>query len=553
MIPVRQAILLTGIIALVMVTLAAASVLSPAGTVAEDDGAIPEAAIEETAVEDRAVEETTTGSIAATEPLPQGDTFTDDDGSVHEGDIEAIAAAGITHGCNPPANDRYCPGQVVTRGEMAAFLVRALELTDRADNPFLDDDGSVFEADIERLAAAGITQGCNPPHNDRFCPDAPISREQAAALLARGYGYRDRGAGNWFVDDDESIFEASIDMIRTAGVTAGCNPPANTHFCPTSPVTRDQMASLLARAEGLDPIVPTPKTAIVFTAAGDIGGHDDLGGAVFDSMAAEQADFFLLLGDVSYSQIEPETAWCDWAKGHFPTGHPIQVVGGNHEDDGRSDGFIGDFAGCVPDRMGATGSYGAEYYFDAGAVRVIMVAADLTVDGVSYGYDQPGAHRDWLLARIDEAQAAGRWTVVGTHKVCVTTGVKSCEIGEAMVDDLIAHGADLILHGHEHNYQRSHQLRCVDVDTTTPGCIADTDSDFSAGAGAVIAVTGWVGRDGYDVGGSDPEAGYFATLGGPNVEGWGPGYLTVTATLTTLTGTWTTVGGGHTDTFTIRR
>jgi hypothetical protein len=203
--------------------------------------------------------------------------------------------------------------------------------------------------------------------------------------------------------------------------------------------------------------------------------------------------------------------------------------------------------------MGATGSYGAEYYFDAGAVRVIMVAADLTVDGVSYDYDQPGAHRDWLLARVDEAQAAGRWTVVGMHKVCVTTGVKSCEIGEAMVDDLIAHGADLILHGHEHNYQRSHQLRCVDVDATTPGCIADADSDFSAGAGAVIAVAGWVGRDGYDVSGSDPEAGYFATLGGPNVEGWGPGYLTVTATLTTLTGTWTTVGGGTTDTFTIRR
>jgi hypothetical protein len=182
-----------------------------------------------------------------------------------------------------------------------------------------------------------------------------------------------------------------------------------------------------------------------------------------------------------------------------------------------------------------------------------MVAADLTIDGVSYDYDRPGAHRDWLLARVDEAEAAGRWTVVGAHKVCVTTGVKSCEIGEAMVDDLIAHGADVILHGHEHNYQRSHQLRCVDVDTTTPGCIADTDSDFAAGAGAVIAVTGWVGRDGYDVGGSDPEAGYFATFGGPNVAGWGPGYLTVTATDTTLTGTWTTVGGGATDTFTIRR
>ncbi|MDH4117662.1 MAG: hypothetical protein OEW30_09755, partial [Acidimicrobiia bacterium] len=36
-------------------------------------------------------------------------SFSDDEGSVHEGDIEAIAAAGITKGCNPPANDRFCP------------------------------------------------------------------------------------------------------------------------------------------------------------------------------------------------------------------------------------------------------------------------------------------------------------------------------------------------------------------------------------------------------------------------------------------------------------
>ena len=36
--------------------------------------------------------------------------FSDDDGSIHEADIEAIAAVGITLGCNPPANDEYCPG-----------------------------------------------------------------------------------------------------------------------------------------------------------------------------------------------------------------------------------------------------------------------------------------------------------------------------------------------------------------------------------------------------------------------------------------------------------
>ena len=58
-------------------------------------------------------------------PVPP-DTFSDDDGSVFEADIEWLAAAGITRGCNPPANDRFCPNDAVTRGQMAAFLHRAL-------------------------------------------------------------------------------------------------------------------------------------------------------------------------------------------------------------------------------------------------------------------------------------------------------------------------------------------------------------------------------------------------------------------------------------------
>ncbi|MFZ0626744.1 MAG: hypothetical protein WAN34_09640, partial [Acidimicrobiia bacterium] len=40
------------------------------------------------------------------------------------------------------------------------------------------------------------------------------------------------------------------------GVTVGCNPPANTHFCPDQKVTRDQMATFLTRALGLTPNRP---------------------------------------------------------------------------------------------------------------------------------------------------------------------------------------------------------------------------------------------------------------------------------------------------------
>ncbi len=64
-------------------------------------------------------------------PTDPGGTFVDDNGSVHEANIEAVAAEGITVGCNPPDNDEFCPGDPVSRGQMAAFLVRALDLHGR--------------------------------------------------------------------------------------------------------------------------------------------------------------------------------------------------------------------------------------------------------------------------------------------------------------------------------------------------------------------------------------------------------------------------------------
>jgi len=172
-------------------------------------------------------------------------------GSLFFGDVEWLAEQGITKGCNPPVNDRYCPDDAVTRGQMAAFLVRALGYADDGGgNRFSDDNDSVFEADIDRLATADVTRGCNPPVNDHYCPDDAVTRGQMAAFLVRALGYADDGGGDRFVDDDTSIFEADIDRLATAGVTYGCNPPTNTMFCPTQPVTRAQMAAFLHRALG---------------------------------------------------------------------------------------------------------------------------------------------------------------------------------------------------------------------------------------------------------------------------------------------------------------
>ncbi len=176
--------------------------------------------------------------------------FWDDDGSIFESDIERLAAAGITSGCNPPTNNRFCPNDHLTRGQMAAMMVRALNLTATDGTDFTDDNESVFEADIEKLAAAGITRGCNPPHNDRFCPDQSLTRGQMAAMIVRALNLAGT-SGTDFTDDNDSVFEADIEHLAAAGITSGCNPPTNNRFCPDQRVTRAQMAAFLVRALGL--------------------------------------------------------------------------------------------------------------------------------------------------------------------------------------------------------------------------------------------------------------------------------------------------------------
>ena len=182
---------------------------------------------------------------AAADATDPGGTFIDDNGSVHEGYIEAVAAEGITVGCNPPTNDRFCPDDPVTRGQMAAFLVRAFDLTDGAGSDlFSDDDTSVFENDIDRLATRGITRGCTAT---LFCPGDTVTRGQMAAFIARAFGYTAGAGDDLFVDDEDSIFESDIDRLATAGVTLGCNPPTNDRYCPDSAVTRAEMATFLGR------------------------------------------------------------------------------------------------------------------------------------------------------------------------------------------------------------------------------------------------------------------------------------------------------------------
>jgi uncharacterized protein YkwD len=114
-------------------------------------------------------------------PASLTDYFIDDASSVHQGDINSLALAGVTTGC---ATERYCPHWNVSREQMATFLARALGLEESPNDYFWDDAGSVHEADINRMAFAGLTTGCG---GGRYCPGGAVTREQMAAFLHRAF------------------------------------------------------------------------------------------------------------------------------------------------------------------------------------------------------------------------------------------------------------------------------------------------------------------------------------------------------------------------------
>ena len=112
-------------------------------------------------------------------PPAQSDHFADDGASMHEAAINALYESGITGGCGA---DAYCPTQAVSRDEMASFLRRAFDLPASGVDAFWDDDGSMHEADINAVAAASIAGGCA---EGRYCPESPVTRGQMAAFLRR--------------------------------------------------------------------------------------------------------------------------------------------------------------------------------------------------------------------------------------------------------------------------------------------------------------------------------------------------------------------------------
>ncbi len=293
-------------------------------------------------------------------------------------------------------------------------------------------------------------------------------------------------------------------------------------------------------AAAVSPIVgvivagPASSSSFVFGAAGDFDANAATT-AGLDLLAVSGSSLFLALGDLSYGTISPETAWCSYVTSHLGSGFPFELLSGNHEDGGESaSGLIDNFAACLPDRVGAiSGTYGKEYYFDYPVARplarLIMISPDLTfTNGGYHSYAAGSPHYDWLASAIDGARATGiAWVIVGMHKVCISEGVKTCEVGADLANFLINRKVDLVLQGHDHNYQRSKQLTCITVGSFNNGCVADdgVDGAYMKGSGTVFVIAGIFGRALASISPTDPEAAYFTRAFGSGSTGSGHGFV----------------------------
>ncbi len=163
--------------------------------------------------------------------------------------IDALYCAGFTTGClSSPLS--YCPNDFVTRSQMAAFLVRALEGDPPGDYceleaPFSDTSAAdPFCKYIKRVREHGITMGVA---EGIFGGSMLVDRAQMAAFLVRSLQETPNTCATApFPDVPTSHWACGyISKLKDLGITTG---KADGTYGPEDPVSRDQMAAFLGRA-----------------------------------------------------------------------------------------------------------------------------------------------------------------------------------------------------------------------------------------------------------------------------------------------------------------
>ncbi len=171
--------------------------------------------------------------------------------------INVMYESGITGGCgtNPL---QYCPNSTTTRGEMAVFIITAMfggKSFSYTTTPYFADVPStnLYFKFIQKLTDLGITAGCGS--ND-YCPDSLVTRgEMAVFIIVARYGSAPYTYPStpYFADvTPSSAFFPFVQKMAQLGITGGCSVG---EFCPNDSLTRGQMAVFIVTGL-LDELLP---------------------------------------------------------------------------------------------------------------------------------------------------------------------------------------------------------------------------------------------------------------------------------------------------------
>ena len=215
---------------------------------------------------------------ASTTQVPE-DGFTDvPRENPHEFAIDCVAWYKVTSGKTATT---YDPIGSVQRDQMATFIAQMIDyVTDRTDADGLGsapggnqfpcdvDTNNVHFANIQRLANKGVVKGSgNSSAGACFDPGGTVTRGQMATFIREasrvaGVPIAAVGDEDYFVDDETSAHEGSINAIAKVGLAAGAGKNTNDEniYKPDDIVRRDQMGSFITTT--LDLLVDNAATDI---------------------------------------------------------------------------------------------------------------------------------------------------------------------------------------------------------------------------------------------------------------------------------------------------
>lgn len=161
--------------------------------------------------------------------------YSDTAGHWAEAAIHRWSSRGVVQG----DGGAFRPDDSLTRAELAAMLDRVMGYQTAAENTFSDLGENWYTQSLLHLAAAGVLEGAE----GRIRPGDPLTRQEAAVILARAFQVEEDGAALPFSDkaDVAPWAAGAVSALAGAGYIQGCDGA----FDPAGNVTRASLVTIL--------------------------------------------------------------------------------------------------------------------------------------------------------------------------------------------------------------------------------------------------------------------------------------------------------------------